>query len=139
MGIVAEPLCHDQPVYISPDCKADGGPRRVGEAGHVGDARKAHQKPAAHIRRLRAHGGDEGTQFSSSQIKILGRVILFGKDNTDSDDHGQIDNDRQKHQYICRCHNFILPFIPVFVLLKKALFYTLFCILAQFRMGCNTE
>ncbi len=98
MRVAAKPSCHHQPVYISSDCQADGCPGCVRETGHIGDARKAHQKPAAHIRCFRTHGGDEGTQLSSPQIKVFGGTVFPGKDHAHTHHHGQIGNDGKKHQ-----------------------------------------
>ena len=71
-GVVPQPLGHDQPVQVGAHGQADGGPAGLGNAGDVGQARQAHQQPAAHVRGLGAHGGDDGAQLPAAQIELVG-------------------------------------------------------------------
>ena len=40
---------HKFPVEIGTESQADGSPHRIGRAGEVGQARQAHEQPAAHV------------------------------------------------------------------------------------------
>ncbi len=77
MGVAADPFCHDLPVDVSSDGKADSGPSCVRDTGQVRETRESHKKPAAHVRGLRAHSCYERAEFSSAQIEIGGIMVIF--------------------------------------------------------------
>ena len=68
MCVAADSFCHDPPVYVSSDRKANGCPACICNTGKISKSRQAHQKPAAHVRSLCTHGCYQRSKFSSSQI-----------------------------------------------------------------------
>ena len=59
MRIITKSLGNNKPVYISSDCQSDCSPRCISRTGQVSNAGQSHQQPAAHVRGLGTHGGDE--------------------------------------------------------------------------------
>ena len=109
MGITADLLGDDQPVQIGAGSQPDHGPPHVGETGQIGKPGKPHKQIAAHVGSFRAHGGDEGTESSSAQIKIIRIGILFGKSDAYVQHTAQIDHNSQNDTAL-RQHSKLLLF-----------------------------
>ena len=62
-GVVAKPFGNQEPIRPGADDEADAGPE-CGKAMEIGVARKSHEHPAAHVRRLGAHGREPRTHFA---------------------------------------------------------------------------
>ena len=90
LGIHPEPLCHQQPVQISTDGETDRRPAYLRTAAQIRQSRQSHQQIAAHVRCLRTHGRDDGTEPPSSQIKVSDTAVLFGVYHADHDHHCHI-------------------------------------------------
>ena len=103
-GVAADAARHDEPVQIRAHCKADGRPSGLRQAGQIRHTRQAHQKPAAHIRGLGAHGGNEGPQLASAQIEVIHRVVLFRKPYADTQHGSQVNDNGQHDANLCARH-----------------------------------
>ena len=104
VGVPADAPGHNQPVQVGAHNQADGGPAGLGQAGEVGHAGQTHQQPGGHVTGLGAHGGDEGTQLSPSQIEIVHGFVFLGTDPADPQHEQQIDCDGQQDQGLCGRH-----------------------------------
>ena len=93
LGIVAQPLGHDEPVQIGADSQAHGSPEGVADAGDIGQSRDAQQQPGGHIAGLGAHGSDVGAQLPAAQIELAGGVAGLGAPEDQIQHHGQIGHD----------------------------------------------
>ena len=71
-GVAAEASRHELPVEVRADSQADGGPHGVGRAGEVGQARQAHEQPAAHVGCLGAQSGQPRADAAASREVLLG-------------------------------------------------------------------
>lgn len=94
--VAAQSPGHKLPVEIGAERQADGGPHRVGRAGEVGQARQAHQQPAAHVGGFGAQGREPRPHAAPARKVFLGGGVgAFGVDESDGqhgrkiDDHGQ--------------------------------------------------
>ena len=107
-GIAAQPLCHDEPVQIGAHGQADGSPACVGNAAQVGHAGQAHEQPAAHVRSLRAHGGDDGPQLPPAQVELVGRraAALTAEVKAHIDHPQKVDDDGCDDAELFRGHCF---------------------------------
>ena len=83
-GIAAQALGNNQPVEICTNSQTNGGPACIRDAGQGCNSRQTHEKPAAHIRSLGAHGSYQCAQFAASQIEFVGRITaaLFAEIKT---------------------------------------------------------
>ena len=93
LGILAQRLCHEQPVEIGADGEADGDPAG-GNAGQICRTRQTHQQPAGHIRRLCAQTGDPRAELSAAEEILACRLILADKVHSDTEHKNQIDAKR---------------------------------------------
>ena len=85
-AVPAQPFGGNQPVHIGTQGQADGRPRRVGNTAPIGHAGQPHQKPARHIRGLRAHGRNPRPQRAAAEEISLGAFVRpFGKRQADAD------------------------------------------------------
>ncbi len=90
-GIGAEPPGDEQPVKPGADGKTDRGPEGIAQAEPVGEARQAHQQPAAHVRGLGAEGGDPGSDRPVTDEKVLAAAVgAPGIIDADEDDQGHV-------------------------------------------------
>ena len=94
LAVDTQTLGNEQPVEIGADCQTDRSPAGFRAAGEVGNARKTHEQPAAHVGCLGAHGSDERTELSAAEVEVADILILFGIQNADDDHHDQIPDDR---------------------------------------------
>ena len=97
MRIITKSLGNNKPVYISSDCQSDCSPRCISRTGQVSNARQSHQQPAAHVRGLGTHGGDERSQCTSAEIEVICGLILFCQNRTDTYHRSQVDQDCDQH------------------------------------------
>ena len=74
-GVDPQSLGHQQEVQVCTQCKADGRPCRVGDAGEVRHAGQAHQQPRAHVAGLGAHSRDHRAQLAAAQIEAVGAAL----------------------------------------------------------------
>ena len=101
LGVDTQTLGNQQPVEICADSQTDGSPRRLRKTRHQRKTGQAHQKPAAHVRRLRTHRRDERTELSAAEIEILGALVFLGCLDTDADHHTQVQHDGNRNDNIC--------------------------------------
>ena len=106
MCVAADSFCHDPPVYVSSDRKANGCPACICNTGKISKSRQAHQKPAAHVRSLCTHSCDKWTKLSSSKIEIRTVIIVLGAKITYKDHCTQIDDNGCHYTNMCCCHCF---------------------------------
>ena len=93
VGVHAETLGHEEPVEVGADGQTDGRPGGLCQAAHHGDGGQTHEEPAAHIRGLGAHGGDQGAQLTAAEEEITRGLVLFGNGHTDGQHHAHVQND----------------------------------------------
>ena len=70
----------------------------------VSNARKSHQKPAAHVGSFGTHRGYERTEFSATQIEIVSTVVFLGTSETNIDHTNKVYDNGNHDAYLCRCH-----------------------------------
>ena len=94
--VAAQSPGHKLPVEIGAERQSDGGPHRVGRTSEVGQARQAHQQPAAHVGGFGAQGREPRPHAAPARKVFLGGGVgAFGVDESDGqhgrkiDDHGQ--------------------------------------------------
>ena len=90
LGIPADPAGGEEPVQVSTQAQADGGPAYVRQAAEVGKARKTHEQVAGHIRGFGAHGRNQRTQLSSAQVEVGAGFVLLGEAGTDPEHSYQV-------------------------------------------------
>lgn len=54
-----------------PMARADGRPRHLRQSAEVGKARQTHQKVAAHVARLSAHGRDDRAHLAPAEVEVV--------------------------------------------------------------------
>ena len=114
-GITAQAPGNNQPVEICTHGQTNGGPARIRDAGQVCNSRQAHEKPAAHIRSLGAHGSYQCAQFAASQIEFVGRITaaLFAEIKTYIYHGRQIHGDGCQDSYLSSTHFTLLLCVPL--------------------------
>ena len=71
-AVAAQTARDQQPVHIGADAQTQDRPEGIGQTRDVGQAGNAHQQPRTHVGSLGTHGGHEGAQLASAQIKLVG-------------------------------------------------------------------
>ena len=104
--IPAQAARDDQPVEIRADGQTDGRPRHLRQSAEVGKARQTHQKVAAHIARLGAHGRDDGAHLAPAEVEVVraAAAALFAKIHADEHHRDEIENDGHYNNDLCACH-----------------------------------
>ena len=102
-GIPTQKLCHQQEVQIGAAGEADDGPAALCDARDVGKARKAHQQIGTHVRRFRAHGGDDRSQGTAADVEFIGAVSrsLSAEIETDEQHGAQVCHDGGDDNTLC--------------------------------------
>ena len=105
-GIAPQSFGNNQPVEISAGCQPDRGPAGVCDSRQIGDTRKPHEQPAAHVRCLRAHRCHQRPQLPVAQIKAFCRAVtVFAEIVADIDHQNQICRNGKKNSYLSCIHN----------------------------------
>ena len=101
-GIASEDPGDKQEVQVGSDSQADGSPSNLGDTCQVGQAGQTHQQVTAHVGRLRAHGCDERSEASASDIEAVGSIsrTLTVEDDADQQHTEQIYNNRGNYDYL---------------------------------------
>lgn len=106
LRILAQPLGYEEPVEVGSDCEADGRPHRIRRAAEVGNARQAHQQPAAHVRRLCRERGCPDANLAPSEEIVLGRLVRTpGEVESDDQDHDDVNAHHGKRDHISMTHD----------------------------------
>ena len=107
LGIAAQQPGDQQEVQVGTHGKTDGRPCDLRQAGDISQSGQTHQKITAHVRGLRAHGGDQRAQRTAANIEAVGSIrrALPVKDDADHQHGEQIGSDSCNDQNLCGCHN----------------------------------
>ncbi len=117
MGIIAKPLCHQQPVDIGTEAQAQRCPHRTAQTGPVRDSRQAHQKPSAHVGSLSSHGRHPRSKGSApNQVIVTALIGAPGIIQANANHHTNVQNHRNQNLQLPCLHTFspleILRFLP---------------------------
>ena len=109
VGVDTETFRDEQEVQIGADGETDDGPADLRHAAQVGEAGEAHQQIGTHIRRFRAHRGDQGIQTAAAEIELgcAGAGSSAAVHDPDDDGYQQIDDDRRQDPDAVAAHTVI--------------------------------
>ena len=111
--IPAQAARDDQPVEIRADGQTDGRPGHLRQAKQIGKAGQAHQKVAAHVARLGAHGRDDGAHLAAAEVEVVraAAAALLAKIHAHQHHRGEVEHDGHYNNDLCACHvNFSFSF-----------------------------
>ena len=98
-GQLAQPLCAEDPVSRSAECKADAYPD-LAEAESEDRAGQTHEQPRRHIRRLSAHCGDPRSHGAAAE-EVVALVLVAAVEEENQTDEKQDNEVSEEYNNFC--------------------------------------